>query len=57
MFNNNSNRRGGEETYCVKERKYTKNINPIIKTSKNGNKYIQSTCIICGNKKSIFFKK
>ena len=26
-----------ELTYCVKERKFTKNINPIIKTSKNGN--------------------
>ena len=45
-----------EETYCVKERKYTKNINPTIKTSKNGNKYIQSTCLICGNKKSSFIK-
>ena len=45
-----------EETYCVKERKYTKNINPTIKTSKNGNKYIQSTCLIYGNKKSSFIK-
>ena len=45
-----------EETYCVKERKYTKNINPTIKTSKNGNKYIQSTCLICGNKKNSFIK-
>ena len=45
-----------EETYCVKERKYTKNINPTIKTSKNGNKYIQITCLICGNKKSSFIK-
>ena len=45
-----------EETYCVKEKKYTKNINPIIKTSKNGNKYIQRTCLICGNKKSSFIK-
>ena len=45
-----------EETYCVKERKYTKNINPIIKTSKNGNNYIQSTCFVCGNKKSSFIK-
>ena len=45
-----------EETYCVKERKYTKNINPTIKTSKNGNKYIQSTCLICGNKKSSFIQ-
>ena len=45
-----------EETYCVKERKYTKNINPTIKTSKNGNKYIQSTCFVCGNKKSSFIK-
>ena len=54
----NSSRGGGEEeTYCVKERKYTKNINPTIKTSKNGNKYIQSTCLICGNKKSSFLKK
>ena len=42
-----------EEKYCVKERKYTKNINPTIKTSKNGNKYIQSTCLICGNKKVV----
>ena len=54
----NSSRGGGEEeTYCVKEGKYTKNINPTIKTSKNGNKYIQSTCLICGNKKSSFLKK
>ena len=46
-----------EETYCVKERKFTKSINPIIKTSKIGNKYIQSTCLICGNKKASFIKK
>ena len=45
-----------EETYCVKERKYTKNINPILKSSKNGNNYIQSTCFVCGNKKSSFIK-
>ena len=45
-----------EETYCVKEKQYTKKINPIIKTSKNGNKYIQSTCLICGNKRSNFIK-
>ena len=57
MFNSNRRGYGEGETYCVKERKYTKNINPIIKTSKNGNKYIQSTCIICGNKKSFFLKK
>ena len=45
-----------EETYCVKERKYTENINPILKSSKNGNNYIQSTCFVCGNKKSSFIK-
>ena len=45
-----------EETYCVKEKQFTKNINPIIKISKNGNKYIQSTCLICGNKKVVFLK-
>ena len=45
-----------EETYCVIEKKFTKNNNPIVKTSKNGNKYVQSTCLICGNKKSSFIK-
>ena len=38
-----------EETYCVKEKKFTKTNNPIVKISKNGNKYVQSTCLICGN--------
>ena len=46
-----------EETYFVKEKKFTKSINPIIKTSKNGNKYVHSTCLICGNKKSSFIKQ
>ena len=44
-----------EETYCVKK-KFTKSINPIAKISKNGNKYVQSTCVICRNKKSSFIK-
>ena len=42
-----------EETYCVKEKTFTKNNNPIVKTFKNGNKYVQSTCLISGNKKVV----
>ena len=45
-----------EETYCVKEKKFTKNVNPIVKISQNGKKYLQSTCVICGNKKTSFIK-
>ena len=46
-----------KDSYCIKEKKITKSIDPIIMYTKNGNKYIKSTCVICGNKKSTFIKK
>ena len=43
------------ESYCLKCKKYTKNINPQV--SSNGKLMILSKCAICGSKKSKFIKK
>ena len=40
------------ETYCVKCRKNTKNLNSNIFKRKNGRLIIQSKCVDCGIKKS-----
>ena len=45
------------ESYCLKCKKYTKNINPHISSTSNGKMMILSKCAICGSKKSKFIKK
>ena len=45
------------ETYCVKCRKKTKNLNPKVFKTKNGRLIMQSKCTECGNKNSRFVKK
>ena len=43
-------------TYCVKCRKGTKNINPKMLRTKNKRLIMQSRCPFCGIKKSKFIK-
>ena len=43
------------ESYCLKCKKHTKNINPQVSSTSNG-KVIISKCAICGSKKSRFIK-
>ena len=38
------------ETYCLKSKKNTKNINPKISSTSNGKSMILSKCAICGSK-------
>ena len=45
------------ESYCLKCKKYTKNINPQDSSTSNGKMTILSKCAICGSKKSRFIKK
>ena len=45
------------ESYCLKCRKYTKNINPQVSSTSNGKMMILSKCAICGSRKSKFNKK
>ena len=45
------------ESYCLKCRKYTKNINPQVSSTSNGKIMILSKCTICNSKKSKFFNK
>ena len=40
------------ETYCLKCKKNTKNIDPKISSTSNGKSMILSNCPICGSKKS-----
>ena len=44
------------ESYCLKCRKNTENINPKISASSNGKIMILSKSAICGSKKSRFIK-
>ena len=44
------------ESYCLKCKKNTKNIDPKIASSSNGRPMILSKCTICGSKKSRFIK-
>ena len=44
------------ETYCLKCKKNTKNINPKISSGSNDKAMILSKCAICGSKKSRFIK-
>ena len=45
------------ESYCLKYRKYTKNINPPVSSTNNGNLMISSRYAICNTKKCRFIKK
>ena len=45
------------ETYCVKCKKNTKNLNSKIFKTKNGRLIMQSKCADCGIKKSRFVKE
>ena len=39
-------------SYCLKCRKYTKNINPQVSGTSNGKLMTLSQCAICGSRKS-----
>ena len=45
------------KTYCVKCKKYTKNIDPKIIRTKNSRLVMQSKCSVCGIKTSRFVKE
>ena len=45
------------ESYCLKCKKHTKNINPQVSSTSNGKFMILSKCEICGSKKSKFINK
>ena len=45
------------ESYCLKCKKHTKNIDPQVCSTSNGKFMILSKCAICGSKKSKFIKK
>ena len=42
------------ESYCLKCKKHTKNINPQVSSTSNGT---FAKCVICGSKKSKFINK
>ena len=44
------------ESYCLKCRKNTENINPRVSKTSNGRTMVLSKCAICGSKKSRFIK-
>ena len=44
------------ESYCLRCKKNTKNIDPEISSTSNGKAMILSKCAICGSKKSRFIK-
>ena len=39
------------ESYCLKCKKYTKNINPQFSSTSNGKMMILLKCVICASKK------
>ena len=45
------------ESYCLKCKKYSKNINPKVSSTSNGKLMILSKCAVSGSKKSKFIKK
>ena len=45
------------ESYCLKCKKHTKNVDPQVSSTSNGKFMILSKCAICGSKKSKFIKK
>ena len=40
------------ESYCLKRKKHTKNINPQVSSTSNGKFMILSECAICGSRTS-----
>ena len=44
------------ESYCLKCKKHTKNINRQVSSTSNGKMMILSKCTICSSKKSRFIK-
>ena len=44
------------ESYCLKCKKYTKNINPQVSSTSNDKSMIIAKCAICDSKKSRFIK-
>ena len=44
------------DSYCLKCKKHTKNINPQVSSTSNGKVVILSKCATCGSKKSRFIK-
>ena len=44
------------ETYCLKSKKNTKNVDLKISSTSNGKSMILSKCAKCGSKKSRFIK-
>ena len=44
-------------TYCLKCKKYTKNIDANMMKTKNGRFILSSKCAVCGCKKSKFVKE
>ena len=44
------------ETYCLKCKKYTENIDPKVSSTSNNRVMILSKCAICGSKNSKFIK-
>ena len=45
------------ESYCLKCRKNTKNINPQVSSTSSGKIMILSKCAICDSKRSKFIKQ
>ena len=45
------------ESYCLKCKKHTKNIDPQVSSTSTGKLMILSKCAICGGRKSKFIKK
>ena len=45
------------ESYCLKCKEYTININPQVSSTSKGKLMILSKCAICGSKKCNFIKK
>ena len=45
------------ETYCLKCKKYTKNIKPQISSTSNNKTMMISKCTVCNSRKSKFIKK
>ena len=45
------------ESYCLKCKKHTENVNPQVSSTINGKIMVLSKCSICGSKKSKFTNK
>ena len=43
-------------SYCLKCKKNTENIKPVVSKTSNGKTMVSSKCAICGSKKSKFIK-